>query len=258
MICLSIVNSLFDFFKDNANALNAIGTLFGAIATSMIGICTIMVSIITIRVYKKQNNIYREQNLLQQKLNQPFFSLYTEVSLDNENKDSIRGNETLYVENYGQKYSFIHINNNVFFTLGYKSDPDTDSSAVYVHIYDYFFRTSYNNDHNTSEVYRSHGEGANRKFGELYDAAIKDSENSSNYFFLNKVILVKISYDDVYDEHHDVFYKFSNGDLKKIQSTDYDDIISKGINNKLGYSLEEISYQTMKELMKQQEDSKEK
>ena len=86
-------------------------------SNALVGIGTIITSIITIRVYKKQNRIYKEQTALQRNQNQPYFVVYTRVSKDKENDDTIHGNETLYVENVGQKFLDINIEDRVFFTL---------------------------------------------------------------------------------------------------------------------------------------------
>lgn len=227
-------------------------------SNALVGIGTIITSIITIRVYKKQNRIYKEQNdiskvqtTLQRNQNQPCFVVYTRVSKDKEKEDTIHGNETLYVENVGQKFLDINIEDCVFFTLKNQSNPD---SAVLVYIYDYFFRASFNRRQNISEVYHSHGEGANRKFGELYNAAIKDSKDSSQYLFLDKIIFVKISYDDIYEDHHEVYYKNFEGRFKKVDGNEYNTLMTTiNSNYKLRYSIDDISYLTMKKLLIEQE-----
>ena len=228
-------------------------------SNALVGIGTIITSIITIRVYKKQNKIYKEQNdisreqiLLQRNLNQPNFIVYTRVSLDKENEDSIYGNETLYVENVGQKFFDINIENSVFFTLKNQFAPD--SSQVVVYIYDYFFGTNTNRRQNIDQVYISHGEGANRKYGDLYNAAIKEDNGLSSQYLLEKVIFVKISYDDIYEDHHEVYYKKSEGHFKRVKSDEYNTLMTTvNSNYKLRYSVNEISYEIMKDLLIKQE-----
>ena len=191
--------------------------------------------------------VLRNQIVMQKNLNQPIFSVYTTIACDKK-EDNIKGTEYLFVENNGQKYVVCNVEEKVFFSLE-KNDYKGTISKVFVEIPDYFFVGHPTSSQQSSIVYMGEGVSSNRYFGELYTATLNTE------YVIRKVFLVKISYTDIYNEKHVKYYNNN----KEIEKNEYDRIIELSeLNNEYAYRIDEITLQTMIDLMKQQEESNKK
>lgn len=195
--------------------------------------------------------VLRNQITMQKNLNQPIFSVYTTIDCDKENEDDFKGTEYLFVENNGQKYISSHVEETVFFSLE-KNFKGTRTKVI-VEIPDYFFVGYTNSSQQSSIVYKGEGIGSNRLYNKLYNEAINDLENEFTLYSIEKIFLVRVAYTDIYNEEHVKYYK----DNQEINKDEYKSIfaLSKS-NNKTVYRVDLITYQTMKELLRQQEQSK--
>ena len=191
--------------------------------------------------------VLRNQNIMQSNMNQPIFSVYTAIACDKK-EDDIKGTEYLFVENNGQKYVKCDVDEKVFFSLE-KDDSNGTNTKVIVEIPDYFFVGHPTSSQQSSVVYMGEGLGSNRYFGELYRATLNTE------YMIRKIILVKISYTDIYNEKHVKYYN-KNGEIEK---NEYDNIVAMSeVNNGSIYRIDQITFQKMKELLQRQEESKKK
>jgi len=192
--------------------------------------------------------VLRNQIEMQKNLNQPIFSVYTEIVRDKENEDEIKGTEYLFVENNGQKYTSSTVDETVFFSL--EKYFKGRKTKVIVEIPDYFFVGHPNSSQKSSIVYMGEGIGSNRFYYRLQNEAINDHENEFTFYSIEKIILVKVTYTDIYKEDHVKYYNKN----QEIKQDEYQSIfaLSKS-NNKIVYRVDQITYQTMKKLLKKEE-----
>lgn len=110
------------------------------------------------------------------------------------------------VRNLGSKVLDYSIDVDVFFQLSRHEKMQNDT--IYFEIPDYF-NASYSDKTGNDLIKTYFGVGNNRIFCKLYQHALDASHNDVMYF-LEKVILCKITYHDILKNKHTLF--FENGD----------------------------------------------
>ena len=219
-------------------------TIITLLVSIIAAVTTFICSLFNIQALRAQVDLLNEQNIMQKNMNQPIFSVYTAISCD-KTEDEIKGNEYLFVENNGEKYVKCNVDEKVFFSLE-KDDSKGTNTKVIVEIPDYFFVGHPTSSQQSSVVYMGEGLGSNRYFGELYRATLNTE------YMIRKIILVKISYTDIYNEQHVKYYNKN----EEIEKNEYDSIIALSeLNNEYVYRINEITFQKMKELLRIQEES---
>jgi hypothetical protein len=213
------------------------------VVSIVVGVATVIATCVNAYLVSKQNEIYQEQTALQKKQNQPVFSFSTQLEQDLD--DGKYGTEVLTIRNVGQTTSQpCQVKVNVYFKITKSVGADRDS--LYFQIEDYFNVAS-NGDTGDNEVYYAKGCGSNRKYAELYYAAIEESkkEESNCYFFIDKFTITKIEYCDIYNKEHIRYYM----DKAEISKELYNNIVSQAYDDYRFNSLRNISFSGIKTII---------
>lgn len=211
------------------------------IVSIVVGFATIVATGVNAFLIYKQNEIYKEQNALQEKQNQPVFSISTHSEQDLD--DGKYGTEIVTIHNVGQTTSQpCNVDIKAFIKITKAEGTKRDS--LYFMIEDYFNVVS-NGETGDSEVFYAKGNGSNRKYAEIYCAAIEASKSlkANCYYFIDKVLLTKISYSDIYHKEHTFYYRGK----ETISQDMYENICSQAVDNYSINSIMTISFSTMKE-----------
>lgn len=224
------------------------------VVSIIVGFSTIIATFINAFLVYRQNKISLRQKSLQEKQNQPVFRISTR--LEHDKSDGIYGTEYIIINNLGHAtMEPCDVDVITYFKLRKHQFGQTDI-LLYFPIRDYFYLS---NEGNTGddEIFFSYGSGNNRKFGELYDAVLQANDSSKHsqstcLFFLDKVILTKIKYKDIYDDEHVRYY------INKMAVSDdkYNNIVSQGYTAEKDknydyslYSINTISFSAMKQVI---------
>lgn len=228
--------TMIDYLTNNKDWLTLVVSI-------VVGVATIIATGVNAWLVYKQNEIYQEQTRLQVSQNQPVFSFSTQLEQDLD--DGKYGTEILAIRNVGQTTSQpCQVKTNVYFKITKAAGGERDS--LYFQIEDYFNVVS-NGDTGESEVYYAKGLGSNRKYAELYYAAVEASkkDESNCYFFVDKFILTKIEYSDIYNNEQVRYYM----DKAEISKEKYDDIVSKAYDDYRFNSLRNITFSGIKTII---------
>lgn len=169
--------------------------------TIVVGIATIITSIVNVYLVKCQLDINKEQTALQKSQNQPIFDILIKQQQDSD--DGKYGTDVLEVRNVGSKVKYCNVKSTVFFCLSKHYFSQGDS--LYAEIKDYFHATV-NSNVGDGLIMQKWCPGNNRIFCEGYNEAIHDSHDGF-YYFYDKIILLKIDYQDILNEKHTQYYK---------------------------------------------------
>ena len=184
----------FDYFMTHKDEVQVVFTI-------VVGIATIITSFVNVYLVKCQLDINKEQTALQKSQNQPIFDILVRQQQDSD--DGKYGTDVMEVRNIGSKVKYCKVESTVFFCLSkhYLSQRD----SLYAEIKDYFYATV-NSNVGDGLIMQQWCPGNNRIFCEGYNKAIHDSHDGIHYFY-DKVILLKIDYQDILDENHTQYYK---------------------------------------------------
>lgn len=171
------------------------------IVSFVVGVATLIASIVSINVMKSQNETIREQTDIQKKQNQPLFSIVVRQQQDLD--DGKYGTDILYVSNVGSKVLDFEIDADVFFSLSKCDGMDNDT--VYFEVLDYFNTSSIDIAENNL-IKSTWGVGNNRAYCKLYQQSI-DASYGEVFYFLDKVILCKVKYEDILKEIHTLYFE---------------------------------------------------
>lgn len=212
------------------------------LATIIVSIASLITSIFSAYFIYQQTGIYREQTEIQKKQNQPIFiiSIYQRQDSD----DGKYGTEILEVRNKGAKILQSNISNTVFYRLSHHSKMKNDS--IYAEVLDYFNSSVVDNT-GDDMIMCSWGIGSNRNFAQCYRKAIDASKNSNDIYFFDKIIVTKITYQDILQEVHTVYFQHG----QSISKQQYDNYFncSKTVWGDIGFALKNISFDVMKAKM---------
>lgn len=185
---------MLEYLSANKDSLSILITL-------LIGIATLITSIVSIHVMVSQNKISQEQTDIQKCQVQPIFSIVVHQLQDMD--DGKYGTDVLDVRNVGAKILESTVDVNVFFRLSRHAVSDNDT--IYFEVLDYFNASS--SDKSGKELIKStFGVSNNRLFCNLYQQAI-DTSHDGVVYFLDKVILTKITYRDVLKKEHTLYFE---------------------------------------------------
>lgn len=235
MIRLSnYMQSTIDFLQENKDVI-------GLLVSIVIGIATITTSFVSISIMRQQSRLAKEQNEIQKLQNQPIFDICVYQQQDGD--DGKYGTDILEIRNIGEKMTSCEITTNVYFAISYHNLSTRDT--IYAEVKDYFMATVHNSNDN-GLVEKRWCPGNNRIFCEGYDASMKDSKDSTDYFY-DKIVLVKIEYKDVLREKHVVYFKRG----KEIEESEYSHYLnaSKQVFGYELFSLNTVDYRHLKEVL---------
>lgn len=187
-----------------------------------------------------QKDISQEQAKIQKKQVQPIFSIfvYQQQDLD----DGKYGTEILEVRNIGAKVLDVKIDTDVFFRITRHEINQNDT--IYFEISDYF-NMSYSDNKGSDLIETALGTSSNRMFSKEYQKAIKASHDGIIYF-LDKIILSKITYRDILNEKHTIYFEGKN----EIEQSLYDSYFNFAKKSSTeGLALRNISFEQMKTLI---------
>lgn len=227
---------MIDYLTNNKDWLTLVVSI-------VVGVATIIATGVNAYLVYKQNEIYREQTALQVRQNQPVFSISRQLEQDLD--DGKYGTEVLTIRNVGHTMSQpCQVKVSVIFKITKTNGSQRDS--LYFSIEDYFTMASYGNT-GDNEIYYAKGSGSNRKYSEIYYAAIEASKETKpdGYYFIDKLILTKIEYSDIYDMKHVRFFMNRDGISKEF----YDNIVAQSHDDYRYNSLMSISFPAIKKVV---------
>lgn len=213
------------------------------VVSIVVGVATVIATCVNAYLVYKQNEIYKEQTVLQVRQNQPVFSISKQLEQDLD--DGKYGTEIFTIRNVGHTMSQpCEVKVSVFFKITKTKGAQRDS--LYFPIEDYFNMAS-NGNTGDDEVYYAKGSGSNRKYSDIYYAAIEASKETKpdSYYFIDKFILTKIEYSDIFDRKHVRFFM----DKGEISKESYDKIVTQGYNDYRYNSLMNISFSAIKNVV---------
>lgn len=209
------------------------------LSSILIGVATIIISIISAYYVCQQTKIYREQTNIQKKQNQPIFVV--KIWQQQDGDDGKYGTEILEVHNYGSMIQKCAISTSVFYRLVRNKDLQNDT--IYAQVLDYFNSSVIDNSNDTM-LERMWGTGNNRIFAENYMQAILVSKKGDGLYFLDKIILSKITYTDILGEKYTLYFDRNNEISEEIYNKYFD--ASRKVWNNMTFSLNGISFDLMK------------
>lgn len=209
------------------------------ITSLLICMATIVATIVNANLVSNQNEIYKEQMELQKKQNQPVFSISSKYEQDL--NDGKYGTELLIIRNVGHIIPQpCDIKTNVLFKITKTNGFEQNSLYFPISHYFNYFTTDNIGD---NEIYSAIGKGNNRVFSDIYSAAIEASNVEKDFsYYIEKQILIKIKYCDIYDKEHTLYFM----DQMSIPEETYDNVISKSNNPNCLKNLRNISFPIMK------------
>jgi hypothetical protein len=211
--------------------------------TLLIGVSTIVVAIVNCYYIAKQTNIYKQQAKYEKQEHQPVFII--EIKQEQDSDDGKYGTDRLYIRNVGARVrSPFKVKTSLFFRLTHSVKDQR--SAIRVKVSDYFglSRKGYGNG---NIIYEAHSAGNNRAYCELYNQSLADSRRGDEYYFLDKDLLIEISYTDLYNESHTLYF---NDDME-ITKTEYDSFFNSDDDTKYNgvSNLYQLDYTSLKDLL---------
>lgn len=221
---------ILDYLARNKDSLSILVSI-------VVGIATLITSIVSIHVMMSQNRISQEQTDIQKSQIQPIFTIVVHQQQDFD--DGKFGTEVLNVRNLGSKVLDYSIDVDVFFQLSRHEKMQNDT--IYFEIPDYF-NASYSDNTGNDLIKTYFGVGNNRIFCKLYQHALDASHNDVMYF-LEKVILCKITYHDILKNKHTLL--FENGD--EISQDRYNKYFTSAqLTSTFGIALRKLNFANMK------------
>ena len=213
------------------------------VVSIVVGFSSIIATCVNAYLVCRQNKIAEEQATMQRNLNQPIFRVLTHLERDLD--DGKFGSESLTIRNVGmQTLNPCHVDVRVFFRFTSSNGKERDS--VFVEAYNYFTYACYGNT-GDSEVYSASGPGNNRKYAQLYQEAIQDGKDGKDrvYYFLDKLILTRIEYEDIHADKHIVCFCNSTS----LREDDYNRIVNHGEKCPVLPSLDRLTYSDLKKAL---------
>lgn len=208
--------------------------------TLVVGISTTVATFLNCCYVARQTDINQAQANYEKQENQPIFHFEVVQMLDP--AESFYKTDYLYLYNKGATpRSPYDIKVSSFFRLTYSKQGEY--SAIRIEIPDYFAISSNGGDEK-NVIYKAYTIGNNSIYHKIYQSSIFDTERGEGFYSIEKERLVKISYTDVYNEPHILYYN----DQVEISKNDYDSFWSKeGSIKYVGIRrLNEIRYTDMK------------
>ncbi len=209
----------------------------------IICLSTLIATVVNFYLVNKQNKISEEQMNLQRDLSQPVFKISTKLEQDLD--DGKWGTDILVISNVGHSASQpCDTEVRTFFKLTCSDGINKDSVIASVEDY---FNLAYRGNTGDEEVYSAIGQGSNRVYANIYHEALRDGKDGERrkYYFLEKLIMIKIKYVDIHNESHTRYY--CNHIM--ISEDDYNDVIRQNERYHLYFSLKDISYAALKDAL---------
>lgn len=222
------------YLSQNANGIQV---LVGVI----LGLANLILAIVNLRLVCRQKELSEELSELEKDRDQPIFQISSTYERDS--NDNVYGTQSISVANVGNHtIGPCEVDVDVYIKLtrtivGRHDDP------IYAHIGDYFSISCGGNT--KEEVFYSITPGNNRKFGEIYTEAVNEPKEKDRivYYFIDKVLLLKIVYNDIHNKEHERYYMYN----KEITKGEYDRIHQESEERGLSFTLSDISYARLKE-----------
>lgn len=212
---------------------------WGIGTSDVLSFAAFIVSLFALSISFKQLLIQQGQFDSQKKENQPIFEVT--MNLDKVGNDSIEDTYILSIKNIGreaQSIEFIRCETFIKFEERYYQDYQT----LYIPIID-FFASHGDQPKLIGEVITDITVGNNLEFSRFCKEC-KNNSLSLNRFSCQLVNFTIISYTDVYDESHTVFYENS----QKCSKEYYDDIVKKSRDDfkEKYYRIEDLQFEDLK------------
>ena len=227
------IKQMIHIISQNAN-------LIQILVDGILGVATLILAIVNLKLVRRQKDLSEELSELEKDRDQPIFQMSSTYVRDS--NDDVYGTQSISVANVGNHtIGLCKVDVDVYIKLTRTIDGKDDS--IYALIGDYF---SISHSGNTKDdVFYSITPGNNRKFGEIYTEAVNEPKEKNRivYFFIDKVLLLKINYTDIHNKEHERYYMFN----KEIVKEEYDRIHHESNGRGLFFTLSDISYAKLKE-----------
>lgn len=239
-----------DTFTEFKNCLTGNKDWLSIVFDFIFGLATLFLAIISLRLTKRQNKISEELSALEKDRDQPRFRISFAPSTFKDEENTRE--DVLFVENVGgQTLEPFNVEPKVFVELKKYGNPQY-KRILYAYVMDYLFYT-YQETGDEGVGFRSRTHGLNGRLMEMSVKAAQDKINQLDgniYHYLQRVLLLKISYTDIHKESHEIYYRYDYDYPRKkivIDKSEYDRIVSEG--NLVGHTffLQDISYEKLKE-----------
>lgn len=192
----------------------------------ILGLMGIILTINSNKVAKNEYQLHKAENT-------PLFKISVEPFYDS--TTSKYNTEVLTIVNEGQAITKKDIEISVYYTLEY--DSLGFQTILKIPIYDYYF-TSFSNNNFTGNLLTTLGVNNNSEYARVYNHFLNRAHNGVFYFF-NKIIFVRIKYNDIENEMGTKYFKIETYNGIEISEDEYYDFekSSKEFNGEKSYSV---------------------
>ncbi len=206
-------------------------------STLIISLATLIVSIANAIFVGQQTKINKMLYGVQMEQMQPYYIIRTSLEMDS--TDGIYGTEHLKIFNNGYTNVSSIVTDIVVFEL-YRVQKNV-IDTVRFKINDYFYAAFHSGSEDGRRVYHTYEQGNYGYFYGLYLDALHDRKDGVSYF-LNKTILVRIDYSDLFGNYHAKYYI----DKEEVQEQKYKKKLSSIQYEVL--NLQDLDYKRMKDM----------
>lgn len=184
-----------------------------------VGIASIIVGIAGIIFSRNQLKISQQQLKIKEQEVQPVIRVVYSLE-KNENSEKYN-DEYITIFNDGKMAQFSNFKIDTFYKIKYSSISKKYAKEYYIKVNGFYFR-QHITQHSTGELLYGHGDNNNAEYARLVSEAAHYS-NNGNYYLTEKYSLIKITYNDINNNTHVVYFK----DRSPITEEKYNELIKK-------------------------------
>lgn len=187
-----------------------------------VGIASIIVGIAGIIFSRNQLKISQQQLKIKEQEVQPVIRVVYSLK-KGENSEKYK-DEYITIINDGKMAQFSDFQIDTFYRIRYSSTSKKIYAKEYYIKVNGFYFYQHITQHSTGELLHGYSANNNAKYARLVSEAIHYSQNG-DYYFTEKYSLIKITYDDINNKTHVVYFK----DRSPITEEKYKELINKPI-----------------------------
>ncbi len=213
----------------------------------IIGGAGLLFSVLQIRIYNKQKQLQTELNQMEKSKIQPLFRIST--PLHKITSESIYDTEFIQIFNEGNICRDIRYNIKTFYKVEFTSHKENRSQTVFYFPIEGYYFALFSTGDSTGKIAEGVTHGNNELFGNIYQDAVRHKVEGE-YIFVDRVSLVEITYIDINDELHTVYFR----NKERIKKGEYMQIIddSKKMFDYHTYDVKKITFDMIREFIYKQ------